>query len=154
ERDDEKVCGNVEAALDALVDRWGADDTRALDLATEAQARWSRLSAPGRKAALAIPLALLHGSMGALSEPVTQVCSSLLSAATDANDAALTPQTLALATALVERAAPAPALDTCRALALRFLNDQDAGHRVLAINLCTKIGARADAGVLTKLLPL
>src|SRR5262245_45846967 len=33
ERDDEKVCANVEAALDALVDRWGGDDARTLHLA-------------------------------------------------------------------------------------------------------------------------
>src|SRR2546421_4890959 len=59
-RDDPRVCANAEAALAALVQRWGRGDSRTAALADELTRAFGNLGTPGREAVLEWYLGTLH----------------------------------------------------------------------------------------------
>src|SRR5205823_3158093 len=59
-RKEPRACGNAQAALAALVDRWPAADPRRLELANQLAERFANLSFPGQQAALELQVLLLQ----------------------------------------------------------------------------------------------
>jgi HEAT repeat protein len=151
---DEHVCVNVEAALAALVDRWGADDARTLALVDEVRNRFSQWNVPAQHAALRVPMIVLRSSAGPAPPALSLAAGHILGDAAASAERTLLPRTLALAAALVDRVHPGQWQDTCRDLALRSLKDAEPAQRVLAVNLALKIARRSDAAMLAKVVPL
>ena len=151
---DEQVCTNVEAALAALIDRWGAEDARSAALVDEMRDRFTQWPAPAQHAALRVPLIVLRSGTRPAPPHLSLAAGHILSAAAASPERALLPRTLALAAALVDRAQPGQWHGTCHDLALRALRDPEPAPRVLAVNLALKIAKRCDADVLAKVVPL
>src|SRR5262249_48697839 len=128
---DERACANVEVALAALLDRWGADDGRALSLVSEVRGSFNQWSVPGRRAALRVPLEMLRGGTGTPAPTLSLAAGHILSDAAGSQEPDLAPGALALAAALAERVHPGQWHDTCRELAVRYLGDVDARLRLL-----------------------
>jgi HEAT repeat protein len=153
ELDDERACGNAEAALTALLERWGPDDARALRLLDEVRERFGRCSSPGRRSALHVPIWLLrHGDQP--SPELRSAAANLLHAAAHADEAGPSARVLALAAAFAERSSQGECPEICTDLARRGLAHADAAARVSAVNLGLQLARRFDAGWFEKVAPL
>jgi hypothetical protein len=153
ESQDPTVCTNVQAALAALVRRWGADDPRTHALVDEMRRRVTGLSGVGQVSTLEVMTAVLSDDRPrSWPGDLTQAAGELLQASQD--HPGMRPAALVLASVLLDRVPPGQWLDTCRLLADRGLGDRLPRARLAAIQLLTRPAFHGDDALLAKVIPL
>jgi hypothetical protein len=153
-RGNPKACANAEAALSALVKRWGAIDPRTVKLADDLASAFGSLHNPGKEAVLEWYLATLRSgdSAGAPPPGFMDTGSKLLLMAARAPETGMRIRTLLLAEIMLLRAAPAKA-DIYRDLALDGFAAKDNAVRVRAIRLAMHEPLHNDKALLERVLP-
>ena len=150
ERPEEQACDNVAAALACLVERWGPEDARSVEVVEELDKNWHRFSEAGKLWSLQVPAVVLHRSDTKSPDArLLTAASELLSASIENTD--LRPGTLALGAALVRHCPRGPVGQRCRDLGLGGLNDPVPENRVRAVNLLLCAG---DPELLARVVPL
>jgi HEAT repeat protein len=149
-----KETNNVEAALVALVNKWGPEDPRAHLLLERAAGLLGTVNVRGQAALLHIPQALLTKSHDKLQLPpaVTRLAGTML--ATAAKSDPLRTPALHLACALVEQVPHGQWLPLCRDLAIAGLNSANAETRVGAVQLVLRPTFRQEKDMLERVVPL
>jgi hypothetical protein len=148
----ETACGNVQAALVALVKLWGPEDRRALALLENLRRDFGDLSEPGAACALRVAAVLLAQGEGNAPAAVAAPAGDLIKAAGHAPR--LRPEMLQLAAALLERVAPGQWRDPCRAFAAESFADANPETRVAALRLTLCEALRDDDALLARATPL
>jgi len=153
-RDDPRVCANAEAALAALVQRWGRGDSRTAALADELTRAFGNLGTPGREAVLEWYLGTLHDFDPALGTalPLGDAAGKVVAVAARLPEKGVRVRALMLAEVVLARLQPRPA-DLYRELALQGLTVQDAEIRAAAVRLAMHAPLHADDALLEKVLP-
>lgn len=152
--DDARACANAEAALLCLTSRWGADDSRSLQVIQTLSDDFAHLSAGGQRAVLALLATLLRtGKEKTPPVLVTQSAGRLLQLAAPSADEGVRHSALVLAELLVQRS-PGQWLDVQRALVLSGLRDAAKDNRVRAVHLTLRSELRRESDLLDKVAPL
>jgi hypothetical protein len=154
-RNDAKVCANAEAALAALVKRWGVNHARTAALAEEVSGAFSVLSTPGREAVLEWYLAILQQiePTKPASRPLIATAGKLLQIAAHVPEKGVHLRTLALAEVMLARLHPDKA-ELYRELALRGIAAKDNDIRVRAVRLAMHAPLHADTELVDNVVPL
>jgi hypothetical protein len=137
DQDDARVCGNAQAALCVLSDRWNADDPRRQELARRLADGFPRFSQMGQGSALKVATSWLGAR--ATAQPTTQgtvrACTRLLQEAARANGSEAHAAGLDLAAKLLAHTQDAEMIKPCQDLTIACLQDADADNRSRAVEL-------------------
>jgi hypothetical protein len=135
-RTDARACGNAQAALARLAQRWGSDAGRRADLANRLAEDFPELSPPGQQAALEVQTVLVQpapaGPPPAATLPPT---ARLLFQAARMPLKEVRARGLALAAAVLGQVKHAEVRAAGRELVRTCLRDEDAGNRIQAVRL-------------------
>jgi HEAT repeat protein len=152
-RDDARTCANAEAALSALLQRWGPDDGRSQDLLTRVEQEFATLSVSGQQAVLEMYLVRLQPAGGQPAAAFVQAAGRLLPEAARPADPGVRGRALALAEVMVEHQ-PKENLDTYRALVRKGLADAAPDNRVRAVHLTLHSALKQESDLLRPMVPL
>jgi hypothetical protein len=154
-RNDVKVCVNAEAALAALVKRWGVNHARTAALAEDVTGAFGALSTPGREAVLEWYLALFQQIEPAkpASRPLIVTAGKLLQLAAHVTEKGVHLRTLAFAEVMLARLHPDKA-DLYRELALQGIAAKDNDIRVRAVRLAMHAPLHGDTELVDKVVLL
>jgi hypothetical protein len=144
---DARICGNAQAALTCLLERWGPEDDRRTTLAGQLAEVFAGLSEPGQLAALAVQADLLRTSPAL---PILPAVTRTLAAACGLADKDSRCAALTLAEISLEKSKDAKVVDLCRSLARDSLTEADPAIRSRGVFLA----ARPGVDLLDRVVPL
>ncbi len=151
---------NAETALLLLVERWPADDGRALALADALRGGFAGYREAGKQAAMQVVIALLRKSASPPPAAFTLAAGDMVRAMSDGADPAATAdpdarrRLLVLTGLLVQRGNPGQWVELGRRLALEGLADAAAEHKIAAIHVALHLAPQGEKELLAKVVPL
>jgi len=136
-QDDARVCGNAQAALSVLSNRWNADDPRRQELARRLADGFPRFSQVGQGSALKVATSWL--TVHTTAQPTTQgtmrACARLLQEAARVSGSEAHAAGLDLAAKLLAHTHDAEMIKPCQDLTIACFQDAEADNRSRAVEL-------------------
>jgi hypothetical protein len=137
-QNDVQACGNAEAALIAVSERWGEDDARRIALAKKLADDFARFSGPGRAAAVNVQTRWLSAETTPTAASIG-AAAKMLETAAQSSDSQLRAAALQLTEALAAHAPANTAFSSCRQLVAACFEDSAPENRVQAIAVAERL---------------